>query len=104
MFYQVGKELKRWAKFLVVLMTLPSILLAVYLLNRFNNMGLPLVISLIICILLVGIVYFLARLACIKLYAYGELVDRVASVDQNLKILLEKTDGEKIAVANEDIT
>lgn len=85
MFHDVGKELKRLAKTYVILRTIPCVLLGIVVIILFTLNGdehAPAGFAVAAVIVAVG--YGLARLAAIQLYAYGELVDRVTSIEQHI--------------------
>lgn len=80
MYNQVGKELKGWAKFIVILLTIPFVAIGILLLVALIDADLAFLGS-VICLVTVLLGYALARLSGIILYAFGEIVDRLASID-----------------------
>ena len=81
MFSEVGKELKTWAKIVTIVLTIPAVILAIavyVVLTMMFDMG---HIGFLIGAFLVFLGYFFARLVCIGLYAFGELVDKVTSME-----------------------
>lgn len=83
MYKNVGKELKGWAKFLVILLTIPYVIIGVISIAYFSSEdqgGLGVLVA--IMIVIVG--YFLARMGAILLYAFGEIVDRVSSIENRV--------------------
>lgn len=88
MFKRVGKEIKTWARVLVVLEMIPVVMAGVALAIMAGVYDEELLILGIlggIVVILLG--YFLVRLANIMLYAKGELVDRVMRIDEKLEKL-----------------
>ena len=88
MFKRVGKEIRIWAKVLVILEMIPIVLAAIvcalYCITEGpSDIGVVLGIALGILIIVVG--YFLARLSAIMLYSWGELVERVVCIDERLE-------------------
>ena len=85
MFKNVGNELKVWAKIIVILLTVPSVLFGLFLIKAGIDAwydGLWLYIAGIV-VAVAG--YFLARLAGIFTYAFGELITRVTSIDEMMR-------------------
>lgn len=83
MYKDVGKEIKFWAKVSVVLLTIPFVLVGIFvwlLLIEARSGFVGFFVGLIVA--LIG--YFFARLGSILLYGYGELIDRTCSIDEKL--------------------
>lgn len=86
MFKRVGKEIKTWAKVLVILEMIPIVIAGVAVAMLAFAYDEELIIPGILCgILIVVLGYFIARLSSIMLYAKGELVDRVMRIDEKLE-------------------
>lgn len=85
MFKRVGKEIRVWAKVLVILQMIPiviaGIVCAVAGFMYDTSFG---VIGIIAGILVIVLGYLLARLSAIMLYSWGEVVERVACIDEKL--------------------
>ena len=82
MFQNVGKEIKGWAKFIVVLITVMFVLTGCIVVIDY---GLP--VMLLVGGILGVLGYFIGRLTAILLYAFGELVDASTEIKS---ILLRK--------------
>ncbi|MBO4938727.1 MAG: hypothetical protein J6C98_06990 [Oscillospiraceae bacterium] len=95
MFNHVGRELKNWARVIVILLTVPAVIIGFLLLVTFAYEDM-LLLGLIIGILVPGLGYFFARLAAIMLYAYGELVDRAESIDNKMELSKGKESSDKV--------
>lgn len=111
MYPDVGKEIKRWAKFLVVLMTLPAVLLGivVFAIMATQDSGLWTFLGLLAGLAVGTLGYFFARLSYIILYAYGELTDCVSSIANNVGVKkggnpVRKVQGRKREEFNKDGT
>ena len=86
MFKRVGREIKTWAKVLVILEMIPVVMSGVGLAIAAAVYDDDMLILGIICgIVVILLGYFFVRLANIMLYAKGELVDRVARIDEKLE-------------------
>ena len=92
MYKDVGKELKRCAEIIVVLLTVPSILVGIAVLAVLADNDL-MILGLIAAAVVIGIGYFFARLLAMGLYAFGELVDRVCAMEERSRE--KKPDNEK---------
>ncbi len=93
MYPEVGKKIKTLAKTVVILMTIPAVLLGIavfVLLAQIEDMG---IVGFFVGIGVIALGYFSAWLEEIKLYAYGELVDKTASIESHLTG--RKPSGEK---------
>ncbi|MBO5129250.1 MAG: hypothetical protein J6B95_02755 [Oscillospiraceae bacterium] len=86
MFKNVGKELKNWARIIVILMTVPSVLVSILLIVIFAEQDLTF-LGIVFGVIVIALGYFFARLSAIMLYAYGELVDRTESIDDRLEMV-----------------
>lgn len=88
MFKRVGKEIKTWAKILVILEMIPVVMagVAIAILAAMYDEEL-LILGIIGAIVVILLGYFIVRLANIMLYAKGELVDRVMRIDEKLEKL-----------------
>ena len=77
MFKNVGRELKNWAKAIVIFLTIPWVLAALIVIGMAIGDGdaVFIIITLFACPLLALLGYWLSRLAGIMLYAFGELVE-----------------------------
>jgi hypothetical protein len=88
MFKRVGKEIRTWAKVLVILEMIPIVLAGILCALYFIEEG-PgeefIVIGILCGILIIVLGYFLARLSAIILYSWGELVERVVCIDERLE-------------------
>ena len=90
MFKRVGKEIRTWAKVLVILEMIPIVLagIACALYFIMDGYGDEFVVIGILCgILIIVVGYFLARLSAIMLYSWGELVERTVCIDERLEKL-----------------
>ena len=83
-FHDVGKEIKRWVKFLVVVQVAPYVLTG-YIVFAYLEVRGGGVLGLIPAALIIALGYFFARLGRIKLYAFGEIVDRVCSIEEHIR-------------------
>ena len=82
MYKNVGKELKTWADILLWIIVLLSMIIAIVILFICVQS------DMVILGLIAGAAYFLvsyliARLSCIALYAFGELVHRTTEIDRH---------------------
>ena len=84
MYPDVGNELKRWARILAILLTIPSVLLglAVFAIAAKYDYGFR---GFLAALIIAALGYFFARLSWITLYAYGELVDCVSKIENNME-------------------
>lgn len=85
MFKNVGREIRIWAKVLVVLQMIPvtigAVAVALAMISRSSKLLVP-AILLGIIIMVVG--FFIARLGGLLLYSWGEMVVRVSDIDDKL--------------------
>lgn len=88
MFKNVGRELKNWAKFLVIIFTIPWGIVAL----SFLFMGIAeeewalVLLAVLLGPIIVVIGYFFARLTGIMLYAFGELVENTKIMKDALTV------------------
>ena len=83
MFNEVGKEIKRMAEKHVISAVIPFVIIAIAVFALLASKGYALV-GLIAAIIIILIKYLNARKKVILLYGYGELIDRVCSIDDHL--------------------
>ena len=89
MFPNVGKELKKWAEFFFFAQFVSFCLVGLVVLGRSIGQGpKEFFVRLILSAIIVVVGYFIARLNCILLYAFGELVD--SNVEINRKLSADK--------------
>ncbi len=85
MFKNVGREIRIWAKVLVILQMIPvaigAIAVAFAMISQDPDLTVPAILVGII-ILVVG--FFIARLGGLLLYSWGEMVVRVSAIDDKL--------------------
>ena len=79
MFNNVGSEIKAWAKILVILITIVSVILGgVWGSVLFGDYGINIVLGAAIF----GVIgYFLGRLSAMAIYAFGQLVESVDTIN-----------------------
>lgn len=100
MFKRVGKEIKTWAKVLVILQMIPVVLLGLaaccggFVISDGMNESLYAVVGIVVGILIIVLGYLLARLSAILLYAKGEAVDRLMRIDERLERLEKRNPTE----------
>ena len=102
MFKRVGKEIRTWAKVLVILEMIPIVLagIACALYFIMDGYGDEFVVIGILCgILIIVVGYFLARLSAIILYSWGELVERTVCIDERLEKLESRMAAPGVPVA-----
>ena len=96
MFKNVGRELKNWAKFLVIVFTIPWGIVAL----SFLFMGIAeeewalVLLAVLLGPIIVVIGYFFARLTGIMLYAFGELVENTKIMKDALTVNSMKENSE----------
>lgn len=91
MFKRVGKEIKAWAKALVILGMIPVVIgSGVGAFLMIDEMDIPPVVSILAAIICILLGYFLLRLCNMMLYSWGEVVDRVTRIDEKLEKLMER--------------
>lgn len=86
MFKRVGKEIRIWAKVLVILQLIPAVILCIggaFLL--IEEADFPPVLAILAALVVLVLWYFLVRLSMIMLYSWGELVERVVCIDEKLE-------------------
>lgn len=86
MYKRVGKEIKTWANVLFVLELILVVMagVAIAILAAMYDEEL-LILGVIGAVVVIVLGYFIVRIANIMLYAKGELVDRVAQIDEKLE-------------------
>lgn len=85
MFPNVGKELKNWAKFFFFVIFIPFCLAGLVVFCGSIGQGPKAFFGgLIVMAIIVVVGYFIARLNCILLYAFGELVDTNMEINRKL--------------------
>ena len=86
MYPDVGNEIKKLAKTVVILVTIPAVLIAIVLfaLCATTNQGLYVLLGLAVGAGIIGVTYFFGRMAMILLYGYGELIDEVKEIRQKI--------------------
>lgn len=86
MFKRVGKEIRVWAKVLVILQMIPIVLAGIVCaIAGFTYDVVYGVLGIIAGILFIVLGYLLVRLSAIILYSWGELVERVVCIDEKLE-------------------
>lgn len=91
MFKRVGREIKAWAKALVILGMIPVVVgSGVGAFLMIDEMDMPPVVSILAAIICILLGYFLLRLCNMMLYSWGEVVDRVTRIDEKLEKLMER--------------
>ena len=91
MFKRVGKEIKTWAKVLVILGMIPVVIgSAIGAFVLIDEGGINPIISILGAIIAIALGYFLLRLCNMMLYSWGELVDRATMIDEKLDKLMAR--------------
>ena len=86
MFNNVGREIKGWAKLLLVLLTIPWIVAGFGVVAMMLEMDEDLMIlGLILGLTVAGFGYVLARFSAMFIYAYGQLVETVDAMNETLR-------------------
>lgn len=91
MYKRVGKEIKAWAKALVILGMIPVVVgsgIGAFLM--IDEMNIPPVVSILGAIIVILFGYFLLRLCNMMLYSWGEVVDRVTQIDEKMEKLMNR--------------
>lgn len=94
MYDNVGRELKKWAEFIVHVQTIPSACLGGFLFVSIAVESEKLLLGLLVGALVTTIGYLLARLSAIMLYAFGELVETNASTAKSAEELVKLMKGD----------
>lgn len=84
MYPEVGKKIKTLAKVAVIILTIPSALLGIGIFAWFAQSEGMAAVGFFIGIGVIALGYFSAWLNGILLYAYGELVDKISSIESYL--------------------
>lgn len=86
MFNNVGREIKGWARLLLILLTIPWIIAGLGVVAMIAEMDEDLIIlGLILGVVVAGFGYLLARFSAMFIYAYGQLVETVDSMNETLR-------------------
>lgn len=93
----IGKKIKKLTEDIVFLLTIPSVILGIAVMVLLSDTNFPLGIVVGIIIMVIG--YFIAWLAKILLYGYGELIDKTSSIEAILTALLLKNQDGTVAKA-----
>lgn len=93
----IGKKIKKLTEDIVFLLTIPSVILGIAAMVLLSDTNFPLGIVVGIIIMVIG--YFIAWLAKILLYGYGELIDKTSSIEALLAALLLKNQDGTVAKA-----
>ena len=94
MYNNVGRELKNWAKLVVILLEIPSGIAGALLFYLIGIEGEEIILGLLVGALVAVLGYYIARLVGIAIYAFGELVETNAATAKSAEELVKLMKGD----------
>lgn len=93
MYKNVGKEIKTWVDIIVWVQMIPVVLMGILAIVMMAEQSLLLGIGL--GAVIIGVGHLLARLSGMIMYAFGEIAERILSIDEKLSKQTEESQAAK---------